>query len=242
MAHDIFISYSTQDKVTADAVCAALERRNFRCWVAPRDVFPGMLWPEAIMKGLTDSRVMVLVFSEHSNKSTQVYNEVERAVHRGLPIIPFRIDDVPMAPSLELFLGGRHWLDALSPPIERHIAYLTDTIARLLPDRVSQPPAREDGRPPGPAEVAAANGRAGADGAQPAGDGVLRLRDAEAVDQATPAKCAACGAELDIGALFCGECGAAAGQPRSRLACRRCGALNSAQAAFCGDCGVRVPT
>ena len=34
MAHDVFISYSTKDKVIADAICANLENRGIRCWIA----------------------------------------------------------------------------------------------------------------------------------------------------------------------------------------------------------------
>ncbi|NQT71340.1 MAG: toll/interleukin-1 receptor domain-containing protein [Chloroflexi bacterium] len=37
MAHDVFISYSTNDKTVADAVCATLESQKIRCWIAPRD-------------------------------------------------------------------------------------------------------------------------------------------------------------------------------------------------------------
>jgi hypothetical protein len=35
---NVFISYSSQDKPTADAACAALEAANIRCWIAPRDI------------------------------------------------------------------------------------------------------------------------------------------------------------------------------------------------------------
>jgi len=38
MAHDIFISYVVDDRKTADAVCAILEKNKIRCWVAPRGV------------------------------------------------------------------------------------------------------------------------------------------------------------------------------------------------------------
>lgn len=41
MAHDVFISYSSEDKTVADAVCAKLEGQEIRCWIAPRDVPPG---------------------------------------------------------------------------------------------------------------------------------------------------------------------------------------------------------
>jgi hypothetical protein len=43
MAHDVFISYSKNDKLTADAVGAKLEAAHIRCWIAPRDIFAGAI-------------------------------------------------------------------------------------------------------------------------------------------------------------------------------------------------------
>ncbi len=36
MSFDVFISYSSIDKTTADAACNALESAGIRCWIAPR--------------------------------------------------------------------------------------------------------------------------------------------------------------------------------------------------------------
>ena len=83
MAHDVFISYSSQDKVIADSVCATLESRKIRCWIAPRDVAPGQSWAAALVNAISSSRVFVLVFSEGSNKSMQVIREVGEAVEMG---------------------------------------------------------------------------------------------------------------------------------------------------------------
>src|SRR5580765_2948442 len=69
MAHDVFVSYSTHDKPTADAVVARLEAARLRCWIAPRDILPGMEWGEAIIDGIHRSRIMVLVFSSSANAS-----------------------------------------------------------------------------------------------------------------------------------------------------------------------------
>src|SRR5205807_10297606 len=94
MAHDLFISYSHKDKPAADAACATLEARGIRCWIAPRDEAPGSDWGEAILDAINGARVMVVVFSAHANESTQIKREVERAVAKGIPIIPLRIEDV----------------------------------------------------------------------------------------------------------------------------------------------------
>jgi hypothetical protein len=137
MAHDVFISYSSKDKPTADAACAVLESKGIRCWIAPRDIMPGDDWGETIVEAIHNSRAFVLVFSANANLSQQIKREVERAVNAGLPIIPLRIENVMPAKSLEYFLSTPHWLDAFTPPLENHLAYLADVIRRIL-----------DGRPP----------------------------------------------------------------------------------------------
>jgi TIR domain-containing protein len=132
VSHDVFISYSTKDKMTADAVCATLESKSIRCWIAPRDILPGMDWGEAIIDAINTTRVFVLVFSSNANESRQIKREVERAVSKGIPVIPLRIEDVPLSKSLEYFISSPHWLDAMSPPVEKHLNYLADTVKLLL--------------------------------------------------------------------------------------------------------------
>ncbi len=149
MAHDVFISYSSKDKPVADAVCAGLEGRGILCWTAPRDILPGMDWGAAIIDAITGAKVMVLIFSGNANASPQIKREVERAVAKGVKILPFRIEDVPMSKSLEYFISTPHWLDALTRPLDGHIARLADTVGFLANARDSRqgPPPPEPGRP-----------------------------------------------------------------------------------------------
>jgi hypothetical protein len=138
MDFDIFISYSSKDKAIADAVCARLEAAGIRCWIAPRDVLPGRSYGEAIIEAIHQARVMVLVFSANANASSHIAKEVERAVSNGLAILPFRIENVMPGKSLDYFIGSVHWLDAMTPPIERHLEELAATVHKLLS---SEPPA-----------------------------------------------------------------------------------------------------
>ena len=132
MAFDGFISYASEDKTVADAVCAALESHAIRCWIAPRDVIPGMAYGEAIIDAIRGCRVMILVFSSKSNLSPHIPKEIERAASAGVPIIPFRIEDVKPGKSLDYFIGSVHWLDALTPPLERHLERLAENVQMLL--------------------------------------------------------------------------------------------------------------
>ncbi len=132
MAHDVFVSYSSKDKPVADAVVAGIEGKGIRCWIAPRDVMPGTSWGEAIVDAIEASRVMVVILSGNSNQSRQVVREVERAVASGVVIIPFRIENIDPTGAMAYFLSTEHWLDALTPPLERHIEKLGTTIQLFL--------------------------------------------------------------------------------------------------------------
>lgn len=133
MSYDVFISYASNDKIAADAVCARLEAAGIRCWIAPRDIVPGRSYGEAIIEAIHGLKVMVLVFSSHANLSAHVPKEVERAVSSGVSIIPFRIEDVAPGMSLDFFISSVHWLDAMTPPLEKHLDALVDTVRKLLP-------------------------------------------------------------------------------------------------------------
>ena len=87
--HDVFISYAQLDKPIADAVCAKLESRHIRCWIAPRNVPPGKNFPEAIIDAIEESKVVTLIFSSHANNSPHVPREVTKAVNKGCIIVPF---------------------------------------------------------------------------------------------------------------------------------------------------------
>jgi cytochrome c-type biogenesis protein CcmH/NrfG len=133
MAHDVFISHANEDKTIADMVCATLEQQGLRCWIAPRDIQPGVDWRSAIVAAIRSSRAIVLVFSKHANASRQIPKEVECAIDAEIPLIPFRIENVVPQGSLEYNLMGVHWLDALTTPLEAHIKRLGETLRRMVP-------------------------------------------------------------------------------------------------------------
>src|SRR4030095_5937486 len=132
MAHEVFISHSSQDKTIADAVCAALEAEAVRTWIAPRDVQPGRSFAGEITRAIQHSKVMVLIFSKHSNASPQVLREVQLAANSRLHIVQFRIEDTVPNDDFAYYLSTPHWLDALSPPLERHLDRLHHSVKALL--------------------------------------------------------------------------------------------------------------
>lgn len=132
MPPDVFISYSSIDNNAADTVCSTLEQNGIHCWIAPRDIIPGVPFAEAIIDAIKESKVFILVYSSNTNRSSQVIKEVDRAVHHGLAIITLRLEDVPMSKQLEYYISDVHWLNAVTPPLEQHIGHLTKVVKMLL--------------------------------------------------------------------------------------------------------------
>jgi TIR domain-containing protein len=146
MSHDVFISHSTKDKTVADAVCAVLEKHKIRCWIAPRDITPGKEWGASIIDAIGASRVMIVIFSASANNSLQIPREVERAVNKEVTVVPLRIENVVPTKALEYFIGSVHWLDALTPPLEKHLDKMARVVEGILrsekTNSATQTPAR----------------------------------------------------------------------------------------------------
>jgi len=130
MAHDVFICHSSVDKVVAEMVRATLENREKKiiCWIAPRNITPGVKYAAALVDAINNCKVFLLILSAASNESPQVEMEVDRAASKNLPILCFRIDEVVLSKTLEYYLSNRQWLDAITPPMERHLQRLADAV------------------------------------------------------------------------------------------------------------------
>lgn len=143
---DVFVSYASPDRDSAFRVVAFLEKQGIACWVAPRDVPPGVEYGQAIIDGIEQSRALVLVLSEQSNNSMFVRKEVERAVSKSKAILPVRIREVAPSGSLEFFISSAQWIDAFRSPMERHLEPLVSAIKAL--GQAGAAPVRSSTLPP----------------------------------------------------------------------------------------------
>ena len=137
--YSAFISYANADNEKAEEICDHLEAQKLRCWIAPRDVRAGKEYANEIIIGIERSRCLVLLLSKAANGSQFVKREVERAVTKGRPVIPVRIEDVLPSPGLELFVSSTHWIDAFNGPwsddMDQLVRAVTDAIATASPGR-----------------------------------------------------------------------------------------------------------
>ncbi len=136
LKYDVFVSYSQADKPVADAIIASLEAKKISCWIAPRDVMPGMNYQASIIDAIDSSRILVMVFSSASNHSPHTISEVTRAMNNAITIIPFRVENVPLSKSMEYLVSVSQWLDATAPPLEKHVEELARIVKMLLKNAV----------------------------------------------------------------------------------------------------------
>ena len=154
----VFVCHASSDAATARSLVGGLEARGISCWMAPRDIMPGRDYAESILEGLAGAGAVVLIVSEHANDSRHVRREIERAVNTGLPIYPFRIDDVHLSPTLDYFVGTAQWLDATAGVDDRSLDALAAVLAPMVNVTPGPRPAA-DRLTPNPRDVAGSEGR-----------------------------------------------------------------------------------
>lgn len=131
MNYDVFISYSSKDQKIVEGLSAYLEQHKIRCFVAYRDIKKGEVWARAIVKALSDSRMMLVVFSDNFNQSEQVDREIELASEDHKPILTFRITEHQFEGVKKYYLKNLNWIDAFPNP-KVQFGELKDAVMRLL--------------------------------------------------------------------------------------------------------------
>ncbi|MEE0926314.1 MAG: toll/interleukin-1 receptor domain-containing protein [Bacteroidales bacterium] len=136
--YDVFISYSSKDQKLVEAMCHYLEERNLRCFVAYRDIPKGKDWAPYIEKGFEDSKVLVYVHTESSNKSLETTREINLAFEEGCVVIPFRVDSIKYGEGKRYRLNNVNWLDAFPGNPENYFGDLFDILKVHFPERIQQ--------------------------------------------------------------------------------------------------------
>lgn len=131
MGYDVFISYNSNDQKIAEAACHFIEKRRLRCFIAPRDICESD-WADNLYKAIESSTAFVIIVSKESNNSKEVAKELSLATRISDYIFPFRIDSAELSGRMNYHLAPFHWIDAVTPPIEKRLNELADRIANIL--------------------------------------------------------------------------------------------------------------
>jgi len=138
-SHDIFISYSHEDQKIVEGLSAYLEQNGIRCFVAYRDISPSAVWAAKITEAIENCEMMIVVFSEQFNRSSQVDREIQMCIEEGKPILTFKIEDTNYKGAKKYFLANLHYIDAFPNP-EECFGELCEKVKNLLKIGGSNPP------------------------------------------------------------------------------------------------------
>ena len=112
----LFISHSTRDGgAIAQQLAAQLEAAGHRCWIAPRDVKPGVAYPGQIVSAIESCGGLVLVVTPAANDSSDVLQEIQLANTARKVIAPVIVNATAPGPDMRYYIGVRHqipWSDA----------------------------------------------------------------------------------------------------------------------------------
>jgi DNA-binding NtrC family response regulator len=129
MSHDVFLCCAPADEALARVVCAALEDRGLRCWLAARDLEPEEAQqPEAILDAIGRCRIFLLLLSPAAQQSEQVEQEVREALRARKEAVAVKVAKAAPGTALSHLLDGFRQLDASEPPISDHL----DQLGKLL--------------------------------------------------------------------------------------------------------------
>ncbi len=123
-----FLSYSSSDAEFAHRLCAYLETKGIRCWIAPREVTPGRPYADECVRGIEASDSFVLLASAEAIASVQVISEVEQAHKREKPIYTVLIGKPNVARELDFYVSRLHWIESGSMSFDQ----LADKLAAVL--------------------------------------------------------------------------------------------------------------
>ena len=144
---DVFISYASQDATVVNSIVENLETQGLRCWMAPRDVRPGTVYADAIVRAINEAKALVLALSAGAVASSHVGREVERAAAKKKQIIAFRIDSAPLSRELEYFLSNSQWIDVPTLGMHAALVQLNEAVGQdSAPSSQELVVGRHDGR------------------------------------------------------------------------------------------------
>jgi hypothetical protein len=132
--HQIFVSYSTKDSAVADRVVASLEARGKMCWIAPRDIAPGVpSWAEPIVTAIASSKLVLVLLTQHSIPSVDVMREVSLAADEKIPLLGVNLDAAPLSPGLRYYFVAGQRLDLARLGQEEQVRNIVPAVERQLP-------------------------------------------------------------------------------------------------------------
>lgn len=129
MRHDIFVSYRRTDRSIADALVEKLRARGIAVWIDSH-IEGGADWRETIVEALSNSDMLVILFTDECNKSRQLKKELAIADDMQKPVVPILLENTRPRGAYLYELADRNWIQAWPSP-ETHFDRIVEHLVLL---------------------------------------------------------------------------------------------------------------
>ncbi len=118
-----------------EKICDFLEKNKITCWYAKRDIPKGNSWEDEIPNVINQIKIMVLVLTEYSNISVEVFKEI-RIAEKVIPIIPFKIGDFELSSRMDYRVGDLQQLQSDNTLITDDLKTLVSAINEKIETKI----------------------------------------------------------------------------------------------------------
>ncbi len=102
-----FISYSSKNQSSADAMRELFNKNAIDTWMAPYDIPSGSEYAEVLYDALIGCSCLVLMLTNNAQNSPWVKKEVNIAITSGKTVIPVKLEDIELNSSMKLYLNDQ---------------------------------------------------------------------------------------------------------------------------------------
>lgn len=127
--YDIFISYSFKDEQRALELVKEIEKAVRPCWISCRNILVSGSFAASISQAIHNTKIVIVLLSESSNKSKHVPREISLAVKNDISILPVSLEPVSLSEGMDYWLAAVERLG----PIDDEKA-LTEKVVEWLLD------------------------------------------------------------------------------------------------------------
>jgi adenylate cyclase len=103
---DIFISYSSKDRVQADQLIELLGSAGLSVWIDKSGIEAATSWSKEIVQAINECKAFVVLLSPNSLLSNNVIKEVSLASEKRKKILPLDLEPVQLTEDFEYQLAG----------------------------------------------------------------------------------------------------------------------------------------
>jgi hypothetical protein len=118
MKYRIFLSYLRKDRIITEALVNTLKAHGLHVWWDDH-IEGGENWRESIVENLTNSDMMVILFSEAVNASKELKKELAVADSMDKVIVPVLIEDIKPKGHYLYELQHLNWIQIHPDPIDK---------------------------------------------------------------------------------------------------------------------------